>query len=86
MNSTGRNRSSVLTTTSSGPSSRSMTLIPCSLFMKASDQTSGMQISSVKSETTQPTGTGLVRSRSGMHSLGVAVCGSCITSELLEYT
>jgi hypothetical protein len=81
MNSTGRNRSSVLTTTSSGPSSRSMTLIPCSSSTKASDRTSGMQISSARSETTQPTSIGLLRGRGGMHPLVVTV-HSCIASEI----
>ena len=51
MNSTGRNRSSGLTTISSEPSSRSGIRIRCSLCTKASDQTSGTQISSVESET-----------------------------------
>jgi len=50
MNSTGRNRSSGLTTTSSEPSSRSTIQIRFSSFTKVSDQTSGTQISSVESE------------------------------------
>ena len=51
MNSTGRNRSSGLTTIRSEPSSRSGIRIRCSLCTKGSDQTSGTQISSVESET-----------------------------------
>jgi hypothetical protein len=80
-NLTGRNRSSVLTTISSGPSSRNTIRVLCSSSTKASDQTNGTQISFAKSETTQPTGTGLLRSQGGMHSLGVTV-HSCIASEL----
>ena len=44
MNSTGRSRSSELTTISSEPSSRSTIRIRCFLFTKVSDQTSGTQI------------------------------------------
>jgi len=60
-NSTGRNRSSGLTTISSEPSSRSGIRIRCSLCTKASDQTSGTQISSVESETTSNYRTALLR-------------------------
>ena len=51
MNSTGRNRSSGLTTTSSEPSSRDTIRIRCSSCTKASGRTSGMQISFAESET-----------------------------------
>ena len=51
MNSTGRNRSSGLTTISSEPSNKSTIRDRCSSFTKVSDQTSGMRISSVESET-----------------------------------
>jgi len=50
MNSTGRNRSSGLTTISSEPSSGSTIRIRCSLCTKVSHQTSGMQTSSAQSE------------------------------------
>jgi hypothetical protein len=50
-NSTGRNPSSVLTTISSEPSSRNTIQTLCSSFTKVSDQTSGMQISSARSDT-----------------------------------
>ena len=50
MNSTGRDRSSGLTTISSERSSRSGIRIRCSSFTKASDRTSGTQISSAESE------------------------------------
>ena len=52
MSSTGRNRSSGLTTISSEPSSGSTIRIRCSSFMKVSRQTSGTQISSAESEAT----------------------------------
>ena len=51
MNSTGRNRSSGLTTTSSEPSNRNTIRIQCFSCTKVSHQTSGTQISSVESET-----------------------------------
>jgi len=51
MNSTGRNRSSVLTTTSSEPSSRDMIQIRCLLCTKVLGRTSGIQILFVESET-----------------------------------
>jgi len=50
-NSTGRNPSSAVTTTSSGLSSRNTIRTPCSSFTRVSDQTSGMQILSAESET-----------------------------------
>jgi len=51
MNSTGRNRSLALTTTSSGPSSRSTIRNRSFSFTMASDRMSGMQISSAECET-----------------------------------
>jgi len=50
-NSTGRSPSSVLTTTSSEPSSENTIRNPSSSFTKALDQTSGTQISFAESET-----------------------------------
>ena len=50
-NSTGRNPSSVVITTSSGPSSRNTIRTLSSSFTRVSDQTSGTQISSAESET-----------------------------------
>ena len=51
MNLTGRNPSSAATTTSSGPSNKNTIQTQSSSFTRVSDQTSGMQISSAKSET-----------------------------------
>jgi len=65
MNSTGRNRSSGLTTISSEPSSRSGIRIRCSLCTKALHQTSGTQTSSADFEplrTTETAQAALVRS------------------------
>ena len=84
MNSTGRNRSSGLTTISSELSSRSMTRNQCSLFTKVLDRTSGTWIWSAEFEAASNYRThwGRLSEELGgeMYSLNVTVYYSCIVS------
>ena len=84
MNSTGRDRSSELTTISSEPSSRSGIRIRCSLCTKVLDQTSGTKISSAESEPASDDrkhpGRPSEELRSEARPLSVTIYGSCIVS------
>ena len=87
MNSTGRDRSSELTTISSKPSSRSGIRIRYSLCTKGSDQTSGMQTSSADFEslrTTETAQAALVRNWGAGRVLFYDVSGHLIHQ--FEYT
>jgi len=84
MNSTGRNRSSGLTTISSEPSSRSTIRVRCSSFTKVLDRTSGTQTSSAESEAASSCRTYWDRLSKELGSrtrfLSVNVYDSCIVS------